>query len=374
MASKPNRLKLKPLARQVVVITGATSGIGLSTARAAAAKGARLVLAARNEEALKAVRDDLTSKGAKSAYVVADVGREDDVGRIVETAVAKFGGFDTWINNAGVSIVGSLSETSTEDHRRLFDTNYWGVVHGSLAAVEHFRKRDGGGALINVGSTLGDLALPQQGAQAASKHAVKAFTNALRMELMAEHAPVSVTLIKPSAVDTPYREHARTLAGAAVDKRQPVYAAPLVAQTILHAAEHGGREVAVGGAGWVAALFETLAPAAVDAVLAFAATAPERAQGVKRKPGGDNLHQAGHDLRERTYYANVREGSLSSSAQMRPRATLALVMLAGLGAVAAFWLGGRSAEAEEAESPEPARRQSWAARLGWNGWGLRPAP
>ena len=138
-------LKLKPLDRQVVVITGATSGIGLSTARAAAARGATLMLAARNEEALKSVCDDLASKGAKTAYVVADVGVEADVRAIAAAAVARFGGFDTWVNDAGVSIFGEIAQTPIEDQRRLFETNYWGVVYGSLIAVEHFRERPGGG-------------------------------------------------------------------------------------------------------------------------------------------------------------------------------------------------------------------------------------
>src|SRR5215831_223062 len=96
-----NRLRQKPLARQVMVITGATSGIGLSTARAAALRGVRLVLAARNEEALRAVRDDLTAKGAKVVYAVADVGVEAQVRAIAQTAIEAFGGFDTWVNNAG---------------------------------------------------------------------------------------------------------------------------------------------------------------------------------------------------------------------------------------------------------------------------------
>ena len=216
MTAKAHVLKLKPLARQVVVITGATSGIGLSTARAASAKGARVVLAARNEEALKAVEADLKSKGANVVHVVADVGRESDVRRIAETAITAFGGFDTWVNNAGVSIVGPLTETSVEDHRRLFETNYWGVVNGSLVAVEHFRTRAGGGALINIGSVLGDLAIPLQGAQAAAKHAVRVFTDTLRMELADERAPVSLTLIKPSAIDTPIDNHTRNLTGAAI--------------------------------------------------------------------------------------------------------------------------------------------------------------
>ncbi len=358
-------LKLKSLDRQVVVITGATSGIGLSTARAAAARGATLVLAARNEEALKSVCDDLASKGAKTAYVVADVGIEAEVRAIAAAAIARFGGFDTWVNDAGVSIFGEITQTPLEDQRRLFETNYWGVVYGSLVAVEHLRDRPGGGALINVGSVLGDLAIPLQGAYSASKHAVKGFTNVLRMELMREGAPVSVTLVRPSAIDTPYKDHARNLTGAPVKNPSPVYAAPLVAQAILYAAEHKTRELSVGASGPILAALGAIAPMVAEPILAWAAPILQRDEEGRRGTRHDNLHQAGQDLRERAYYKGVRESSLFSSAQMRPGATLALALLAGVAASAAFFGGrkiGRGGDTPPAT--EPPARQGLAARLG----------
>jgi len=358
-------LKLKSLDRQVMVITGATSGIGLSTARAAAARGATLMLAARNEEALQSVCDDLAGKGAKTAYVVADVGVEAEVRAIAAAAVARFGGFDTWVNDAGVSIFGDITATPLEDQRRLFETNYWGVVYGSLVAVEHFRERPGGGTLINLGSVLGDLAIPLQGAYSASKHAVKGFTNVLRMELMREGAPVSVTLIRPSAIDTPYKDHARNLTGAPVKNPAPVYAAPLVAQAILYAAEHKTRELSVGASGPILAALGAIAPWAAEPILAWAAPILQRDEEGRRGTRHDNLHQAGQDLRERAYYKGVRETSLFSAAQMRPRAILAVAMLAGLATGAAFFGGRKIGRASEAPPPpEPPVRESWAARLG----------
>lgn len=322
-----------------MVITGATSGIGLSTARAAAARGARLVLAARNEEALKDVCADLRGKGAEVAYCVTDVGDAEQIDRLAACAVDRFGGFDTWVNNAGVSIFGDVTRVPLEDQRKLFDTNYWGVVHGSLAAVEKLRNRPHGGTIINVGSILGDVAIPTQGAYSASKHAVRGFTNALRMELMEQKAPITVTHIKPSAIDTPYKDHARNYVGQAMRNPPPVYAAPLVAQAILYAAEHHVREMTVGGAG----LFQTLAwsawPQLAEQVMARLLPALSKDKSAKRLPNDDNLHHAGQDLRERSYYPDVRETSLFSTAQMRPLATAGIAALALAGVGAAYHLG-----------------------------------
>jgi short-subunit dehydrogenase len=355
-----NRLRIKPLDRQVMVITGATSGIGLSTARAAAARGMRLVLAARNEQALTAVREDLTAKGAQVAVVAADVGDEAQVRSIAQAAIDAYGGFDTWVNNAGVSIVGALSDTPTADQRRLFETNYWGVVYGSLIAVEHFREREGGGVLINIGSTLGDLALPLQGASAASKAAVASFTKALRMELMAENAPISVTLVKPSTVDTPHKDHARKLTDAAQKNPPPVYAAPLIAEAILYAARHKVRELTVGTTGGLLGALNAVAPSAAEPLMAWAA--PKPGAGGLKMLSSDNLHQAGKDLRERAFHEGVRSSSLYSTAQMRPKTTLALALVAGLAAGAAIF-GLSQAEGHETKPLAPPASKGLRQRL-----------
>jgi NAD(P)-dependent dehydrogenase (short-subunit alcohol dehydrogenase family) len=192
--------KLKALADQVIVITGASSGIGLATARLAAERGARLVLASRNEEDLRRACDEIRAKGGRATFVVADVAVPQAVDRIAATAIDEFGGFDTWVNNAGVSIYGKLTEIPLADKRRLFDTNFWGVVHGCRSAVRHLRER--GGAIINIGSIVSDRAVPLQSIYSASKHAVQGYTDGLRMELEHEKLPISVTLVKPSAIDT----------------------------------------------------------------------------------------------------------------------------------------------------------------------------
>jgi short-subunit dehydrogenase len=255
-------LRLKPLNEQVIVITGATSGIGLVTSRMAAERGAKLVLAARNAEALTELCNELTGNGVDAISVTADVGNEGDVKKIASEAVSKFGNFDAWVNNAGVSIYGKLEDVDTDDLRRLFETNFWGTVYGSLVAARNLKAF--GGAIINVGSTLSDRAIPLQGMYCASKHAVKGFTDALRMELEADDAPVSVTLVKPSSIDTPYKEHAKNYLAVKPQNPAPVYAPETVAETILYCAENPVRDVFVGAGGKMLSAVGEYAPRLTD--------------------------------------------------------------------------------------------------------------
>ncbi|MFC4159405.1 SDR family oxidoreductase [Chitinimonas lacunae] len=226
---------LKPIDEQVIVITGASSGIGLATAREAAQRGARLVLAARSEPALSDLVNEIEAQGGQAIYVVADVGVREQVVSIAIAAIARFGRIDTWINNAGVSIYGRLEEVEEQDSRRLFETNFWGVVHGSLVALPYLRRQ--GGALINIGSEASEAAIPLQGMYVASKHAVKGFTDVLRVEVeQVDKAPVSITLIEPTAVDTPFPQHARNYMAHEPKLPSPQIEPKLVAEAILAAA------------------------------------------------------------------------------------------------------------------------------------------
>ncbi|HEX8912365.1 MAG TPA: SDR family oxidoreductase, partial [Humisphaera sp.] len=321
-------VKLKPLSDQVLVITGASSGIGLVTARMAAARGARgLVLAARSDESLQELEKEINAGGKTQAVAVTcDVGDETAVRELAVVANERFGGFDTWVNNAGVSIYGRLTEVSHDDHRRLFDTNFWGVVHGSKVAVEALRAR--GGALINIGSTLSDRAIPLQGMYVASKHAVKGFSDALRMEVEEAGYPVSVTLIKPAAIDTPYTSHAKNYFEDQPNNPPPVYAPELVAETILYAAENPTRDLFVGSAGKAFSVADKVMPRTTDKLMER--TMFRQQHSGKPKSGGDALHRPSRDLRERGGYEGmVRTHSLQVSAATHPK-TAALVGLVAL--------------------------------------------
>jgi NADP-dependent 3-hydroxy acid dehydrogenase YdfG len=358
-------VSLKPLAEQVIVITGASSGIGLVTARQAARAGARVVLAARNVEALKQLEDEINGRGGAALAVPTNVGDEYDMERLAQAAVQAFGRFDTWINNAGVSIFGRIMDVSTRDMRRMFETNFWGVVYGSRAAVRHFSERREPGAVINVGSFFGDRATPVQSIYAASKFAVHGFTDALRMELEADGLPVSVTLIHPGRIDTPYNEHAQSYM-----KRQPahhgmIYAPEAVADAILFAAAHPKRDLFVGSQAKVAAVIGGIAPRLTDLIMErimFHNQVSATRRSRRREESA--LHQAGYGLHERgTHEGFVRGRSLYVQATKRPLLT-ALALACGGAAVAA--LAGRRGRQERGESRRdtvrPRPRQAPAMR------------
>lgn len=321
-------VKLRRISEQVIVITGATSGIGLVTARMAAQRGARVVLVARTEASLRKLADELSTRGARAECVVTDVTDPLQVRRVAEVAVEKFGGFDTWINNAAISIYGKLEEVSLADHRKLFDTNYWGLVHGSLVAAEHLKTR--GGAIINVGSALSDRAMPIQGTYCASKHAVKGFTDALRMELEHDGAPISVTLIKPASIDTPYRQHAKNYMAAEPKNPAPVYAPQPVAEAILHAAEHPVRDLFVGGAAKALSIAAFMAPRLVDKVMEYRMLAAQQQDYPDAGPHQGLDSPSGSLLERGGYSGHVAKTSVYTKAAMHPLLTGG-ILAAGLG-------------------------------------------
>jgi NAD(P)-dependent dehydrogenase (short-subunit alcohol dehydrogenase family) len=325
------RVKLKPLNEQVMVITGASSGIGLATARLAAGMGARLVLTSRDAVDLEQAVERIRGDGGDATYVTGDVADLDAMKRVAATAVREFGTIDTWVNNAGVSIYGRLEEVGLMDARRLFETNYWGVVHGTLAALPHLRAR--GGALINLGSILSDSGYPLQGHYTASKHAVKGFTDSLRLELEQEGAPVSVTLIQPAAIDTPYPEHAKSYLGVEPTHVPPVYAPEVVARAILRSAEHPERNVLVGGGAKLFNAVERYAPRLGDRFKEATAFAGQRTD----RPVGEHDTLFGPrpgDSRERgRYEGHVMQTSAYTRARLYRGQTLLGLAIAGAAVV-----------------------------------------
>jgi len=306
---KPKRLR-----NQVIVITGASSGIGLATARMAAARGARVVLTSRNERDLRVAVEEIDARGGRATHVVADVAVPEEMDRVANVAIREFGGFDTWVNNAGISIYGRLIDVPMEDKKRLFDTNFWGVVNGCRTAVRYFAGR--GGTIINMGSVVSDRAIPLQGMYSASKHAVRGYTDALRMELEHDRLPITVTLIKPASINTPFVDHARNYMPGAPTFPPPVYAPDVVARAILKCAERRIREITVGGGGRMITAFGRIAPRTTDALMER--TLFESQQDKSRAvPPVDSLYRPARDGRASgPYDGHVMQSSFYTRAVM----------------------------------------------------------
>jgi short-subunit dehydrogenase len=331
-------MRLKPLSKQTIVITGATSGIGLCTARLAAKRGANVVAVARNEAALCELVDEINESGGRATYAVADVADEAALKRAAETAREEFGNIDTWVNNAGASIYGRIMDVRTEDLRRLFETNLWGVVHGSRIAIDHLRQR--GGALINVGSETSDAAVPLQGMYSASKHAVKGFTDALRMEVEADKLPISITLIKPTAIHTPFPENARNYLSYEPQLPPPLYAPDLVAEAILHCAENPTRDFFVGGMAKVHSSMALNTPRLHEKMNESMIDSMQNSGEPAAMKRSDGLYDTNSRLSERgAQDRHVLEHSLYQRAKLHPALT-ATIAVAG-GVALAAWLGSK---------------------------------
>ena len=219
--------------------------------------------------------------------------------RIGERAINSFGRIDTWFNNAGVSVYGKLLDVPLEDQRRVFDTNFWGVVHGSRTAVRFMRT--GGGVLINMGSVVSDRAVPLQGIYAASKHAIKAYTDTLRMELEHDRVPIAVTLIKPGAIDTPYYQHAKNYMSEEPAPPPPVYSADTVARAVCECAERPVRDITIGGGGRMIATMGSLAPRLTDLV-----HGTHDVRAAEERPAERSPRQPAHHQRQRRGVGRVR--------------------------------------------------------------------
>lgn len=325
-------VKLKPLEQQVMVITGASSGIGLATALMAAQHGARVVLAARNGQVLEEIANHIQAEGGEATWAAVDVTQNADLERLARRALEAFGTIDTWVNNAGVSIIGRMEQVTEADHRQLFEINFWGAVNGSLVAARHLGQR--GGALINVGSVASERAFPLQGMYSASKHALKGFTEALRMELEEGGAPISVTLIKPTAIATPFMEHVKNYTEHEYQLPPPLYAPEEVARAILDAAVRPEREVYVGTAAKGFAVWNQLAPRSLDkASEAFLFKAQQKDDLATGRP--DNLYHALSEGKTRPDHPGYPvQSSIYNKLRRHPILTAGLIAALGLAATA----------------------------------------
>jgi len=364
-------MKLKPINQQVVVVMGASSGIGRAAALRFAAKGAAVVVAARNQKGLDAVVAEIRGKGGKAVAVTADTADANQVKAVADRAVAEFGRIDTWAHVAGVGLYGTVEQIPPADYERLVEVNLLGQIYGALAALPHLRA-EGRGALVHVSAVDGGVSFPLTAAYAASKRGMTGFLDALRAELEREGAPISVVNVMPASIDTPFFENAHTHLGVAPHAVPPVYAPEIVAAAIVEAAERPAANVVIGGSGAGLLAAQRVAPRLVQELMVgpigFEAQLSRRPKGIDAPnnlftPTPDQnlgIHGDAHRVERRTsLYTRIET---SAPVRLVRRATRPLIRLLArtMGAlyVARFRkqlaiLSGGAPTAPAATSPTP---------------------
>ncbi|WP_414579396.1 SDR family oxidoreductase [Anabaena sp. CCY 9402-a] len=258
----------RPIHSSVIVITGASSGIGRATALEFAKQRATLLLAARREGALREVAQECEQLGARAVAVRTDVTFESDVQALARRAIESFGRLDVWVNNAAVSLFARFENAPMEAFRRVIETNLFGYIHGARAALPYFREQ-GNGNLINVSSVVGVTGQPYTIPYTISKYAIRGLSDSLRMELYLDHAPdIHVCTVLPGSIDTPIFQHAANYTGRQTKAMTPVYSAREVAEAIAGLVERPQREIVVGQAVYLALLQKTLAPDVFERMMA----------------------------------------------------------------------------------------------------------
>lgn len=252
----------KTVADSVIVITGASTGVGRATALKCAQLGGTVVLVSRREHVLKRLASHCESFGARTLVVAADVANDQAMRSLAKRAVETFGRIDVWINNASVGLFARIEDAPLEEYRKVIETNLFGCIHGARAALPYFREQ-GSGTLINVSSVAGKIGSPYLSAYAASKFAVIGLSRSIRMETM-DVPDIHICTVLPASLDTPFFQHAANYTGRAVKPTNPVYEADQVANAIVELITKPQREIIVGGSGKIASAINAIAPAFLE--------------------------------------------------------------------------------------------------------------
>ncbi|MFN6570847.1 SDR family oxidoreductase [Dendronalium sp. ChiSLP03b] len=259
-------MELKPINQQVVSVVGAASGIGREAALKFARCGAKVVVSARSQSGLESLVKEIRDFGGEATFVVADVSVFEQVKALADKTVEVYGRLDTWVHVPAVGIFATFDRTKPEEFKRVIDVNLMGQVYGAMAALPHL-KHEGRGALIHVSSMEGRRSLPYQSAYSSSKHGVEGFIEAMRLELLHEKWPISVTSIKPAVINTPFWNNGLTRLGVKPSGIPPYYDPRLVADAIIYAAEHPTRDYLVGDIAKLLDLLQRISPSLVDSLL-----------------------------------------------------------------------------------------------------------
>ncbi len=327
------KLQLKPLDEQVAVVMGASSGIGRATALMMAQAGARVVVAARRQEALNELVEEIERAGGQALAVAADVTHYDQIENVAKVAVEKYGRIDTWIHTAAAAMYAKFEDTSPEEYKRVIEVTQIGAAWGAMVALPYLKESQG--ALIQVSSVEALVGIPYQAAYGSAKHGMKAYLDVLRIELDHDEIPVSVTNIMPSGINTPFFTNARTKIGVKPVAVPPMYQPHIVASAILAAAVKPIPEIIVGGGGWAFAIANRIAPHIVNLALRKTSFTMQKTDEPKTASAPDNLFESNTgDTRVEGDFEGARGTSLITWLECHPSLRTALGWSAALGALA----------------------------------------
>ena len=321
----------RALSGQVVVVTGASSGVGRAIARAFGRARSRVGLIARTREALENAAREIHEGGGEALVLPLDVSDARAVQQAADEVAARWGRIDTWVNDAMVSVFSPVSQTTPEEYRRVTDVNYLGTVHGTLAALRHMRAT-GEGTIIQIGSALVYRSIPLQSAYCASKAAIRGFTDSLRCELVHEKSRIRVTMLQLPAVNTPQFEVMRTRLPRHPKPVPPIYQPEAIAQAVLRVAAKPVREMWLAPSAIAAIVGQRLAPGLLDRYLGRRGYEAQQTGEPVAAGRPDNLFAPlpGDRGAHGRFDAEARPRSLEISARLRARALAVAAAAAGV--------------------------------------------
>ena len=276
--------------REVVVITGASAGVGRATVREFARRGASIGLLARGIEGLHAAEREVEALGGRALAIPTDVADDEQVRRAARIVEERLGPIDIWINNAMTTVFGRVESIKPEELHRVTDVTYHGTVHGTTAALEHMIPRNRG-TIVQVGSALAYRAIPLQSAYCAAKHACRAFTDSLRSELIHDHIDIHLTMVHLPGMNTPQFGWCRSYMPRRAQPVPPIYQPEVAARAIHFAAHHRRREIHVGYSTLQTIYGQKLAPGLLDRYLATKAVDGQMTHELEPADRRDNLFQ-----------------------------------------------------------------------------------